>query len=179
MKLYLIRHAKVNMDWSKKCNSVEFDRACKQYDMAEIVEVNKFEKEIDSKKIYVSNLHRSLKTAQALFPGNEYHEINIEEVPLKAYKDSTVHIPLWIWNIMGRIQWYFNNKRQDETRYETINRSMYVIKELENINENCVIVTHGFFLKIFISCLKKQGYSLSGNKKMKFSNLQLIVAEKT
>lgn len=178
MNIYLIRHAKVNMKWPNKCNSLEFDEACKQYDLAEIVEVNKIEKVIDYKKIYVSNMYRSIKTAQGLFPGNKYTKINVEEVPLKSYRDSTLRIPLWIWNVIGRLQWYFNNNRQDETRDETINRCMQIIKELESKNENCVIITHGFFLKTFIKCLKKHGFSIKGNKNMKVSNLQLIVAEK-
>lgn len=37
MKFYIIRHAKVNMRWPKKCTSDEFNQACKKYDGADIV----------------------------------------------------------------------------------------------------------------------------------------------
>ena len=37
MKFYIIRHAKVNMRWPKKCTSDEFNQACKKYDEADIV----------------------------------------------------------------------------------------------------------------------------------------------
>jgi len=39
MKICLIRHAKVNMNWPRICNSVEFDNACKDYDLADIFKV--------------------------------------------------------------------------------------------------------------------------------------------
>jgi broad specificity phosphatase PhoE len=68
MKITIIRHGKVNIKWPKKCNSIIFDKACKEYDLADIESVDGFHIDIDCKNIYVSNFSRSLKTAQALFP---------------------------------------------------------------------------------------------------------------
>lgn len=107
MKIYIIRHAKVDMTWPEKCNSKEFDDACKKYDQANILDVDSTPLEIKCKKIYVSRLFRSKETAKRLFPKEEYFEIEVGEVPLKSYKDCDSQIALWKWNVMGRLQWFF------------------------------------------------------------------------
>lgn len=172
----MIRHAKVDMIWPKKCSSKEFDNACKQYDKANIVNNDIKAINIDSDNIYVSSLYRSKETAKRLFPNRYFSEIEVGEVPLKSYKDCSLQIPLWIWNVMGRMQWYFNNRRQDENRLETVERCIRVIDKLESEDKDSVIVTHAFFLKIFIKCLKHRGYSIDGNN-IRLSNLQIVVAE--
>lgn len=176
MKIYIIRHARVKMKWPKKCSSLDFDNACKLYDKADIFDSDITQLDINCRNIYVSNLYRSKETARKIFPNREYSEIEIGEVPLRSYKDCSLQIPLWRWNIMGRLQWFFNNRRQTETRIETVERCTRVINELESLDEDCIIVTHGFFMKTLIKCLKKQGYSIVGNK-FSFSNLQVVVAE--
>lgn len=177
MKIYIFRHGKVNMKWPSKCTSQEFDRACSNYDSADIFFPLEYSGALDFNKIYVSNLLRSLQTAQSLFPAKNYEIINIDEVPLKSFTDSSKKLPLWIWNVAGRLQWFFNNKRQSETRTETEKRSETVIEELHKKNENCVIISHGFFMRTFIKSLKKQGFKITGDKKIRFSNLQMIIAE--
>lgn len=166
------------MQWPGICNSADFDQACNDYDNADIVKIDRLQQGPEYKKLYVSKLDRSIKTAQALFPNDAYEIINVEEVPLKSFKDSSHKYPLWLWNIIGRIQWYRNNNRQDEVRSETIKRAQVVIKELANKNEDCVIVTHGFFMMTFIRCLKKQKFSVHNKSKISFSNLQIVTAEK-
>jgi broad specificity phosphatase PhoE len=179
MKITIIRHGKVNIKWPKKCNSTIFDKACKEYDLADIESVDGFHIDIDCKKIYVSNFPRSLKTAQALFPRKNYIEMdNIGEVPLRSFLDLNVQLPLWIWNVMGRLQWYLNSSRQNESRHDTTKRADKVICELEKKNVDCVLVTHGFFMNTLINRLKKQGYSVNGQKLLRFSNLQMVTAEK-
>ena len=159
MKICIIRHAKVDMNWPNICNSVEFDNACKEYDEANILEVNSINKDEDYARIYISSMLRSKETARRLFPDNEYHEIDIEEVPLNSFVNCSLRMPLWIWNLMGRLQWSINSKKQKERRLDTIGRCKRVIRELECRKENCIIVTHGFFMRTLIKCLKSQGYS--------------------
>lgn len=57
-------------------------------------------------------MHRSKATARGLFPDRVYCEIDVEEVPLKSFVDCSIRMPLWIWNIMGRLQWLLNSSRQ-------------------------------------------------------------------
>ena len=67
MKFYIIRHAKVNMRWPKKCTSDEFNRACKKYDGADIVAFQG-SLELPVSNIYTSELIRTSKQLSNCFP---------------------------------------------------------------------------------------------------------------
>lgn len=177
MKICLIRHAKVNKEWPGMCNSEEFDKACIEYDEADIIEVKATDIDVDYERVYVSSMYRSRETARRLFPDKGYYETEVEEVPLASFVNCSFRMPLWIWNLMGRLQWATNSNRQKEKRSDTVQRCRRVIGELEARNENCIIVTHGFFMREFLKCLKKQGYSVSNNR-IGISNLQFIYVEK-
>lgn len=178
MKITIIRHGKVNMQWPKRCNSKTFDAACKEYDIAHIEKIDNLCR-CDCEDIYISKYLRSFETAEVLFASKDYiKKDNIGEVPLCSFVDSNIQLPLVIWNIMGRVQWYFNSDRQKESRCETVKRADVVIAELEEKNKDCVLVTHGFFMKTLINRLKKKEYIVNGQKMFGFSNLQMVTAEK-
>lgn len=177
MRITIIRHGKVNMKWPEKCSSAEFDWACEKYD---IEDVKPLQMEVQADKVYVSKLPRSLNTAKELFPNMESYEISeLGEVPLKSFKDTQKNLPLWLWNVFGRIQWFTGSPRQLEKRKETILRANKVVDILEQENGDCVLVTHSFFMKTLVRVLKKKGYKLVGSKGIMVENLQMIVAEKT
>ena len=117
MKIYIVRHAKVNMKWPPNCDSNEFDTACMIYNRSDIKKISNTKLNIPNDNIYVSGMKRSIRTAQILFPTSKYHIVSsISEVPLKSFTDTTATFPLWVWNIIGRVQWFFNSSRQDEKR---------------------------------------------------------------
>lgn len=164
------------MHWPKKCDSIEFDRLWKQYDYTAIVDKGIEAINLECSKIYISNLYRSLETAKRLFPDREYYEIDGAEVPLRSYKDSEKLKAVWYWNVRGRLQWLFNNTRQEEIRFDTVKRCIRLIEILESAGEDCAIVSHGFLMKTLVKCLKKRGYNIEGNK-FSFDNLQIVSAE--
>lgn len=179
VKITIVRHGKVNMKWPKKCSSDEFDMACTQYDRSGLEDIDSipFEKHVG--RIYVSKLSRSVDTAKSLFPNNEYYEMpEIGEVPLKSFRNTKKRLPLWIWNVCGRVQWYIGSERQSEKRKDTIERANKVIDLCESVNGDCVLVTHGFFMKTMTRALKNRGYLLTGNNQLEIKNLQVIRAEK-
>lgn len=177
MTIIIIRHGKVQMRWPDKCDSKEFDDACARYDFSEIENIPECLADDTSCKIYVSTLKRSMETAKVLFPGKQLYELpEIIEVPLKSFRDTNKVYPLWLWNGIGRIQWLLNSKRQTETRKETSDRADKVIDFLENKGEDCILITHGFFMNTFLKKLKKRGYLLNGERRIKIGNLQRIVA---
>lgn len=179
MKIMIIRHGKVDMKWPKKCSSRDFDKACAKYDRSDLERSNITPIEEQTAKIYVSILSRSVNTAKILFPNKEYYEMSeIGEVPLKSFMDTEKRLPLWIWNVLGRVQWYIGSARQLEVRKQTIQRAIKVIDLCEKEKKDCILVTHGFFMKTLLKFLKKRGYSLFGNRKLKIKNLQMIYAEK-
>lgn len=177
MKIRLIRHAKVKINWPKTCNAAEFEHICRQYDQAEIIGVDRMEPERAGGKLYVSPMLRSIETAKLLFPGREAAQLDVGEVPIRAFRDGTLRLPTWVWYVGGRMQWFFGNHRQKETRAETVRRCEAVIDRLAELGEDCVIVTHGFFMKTFLRCLKKKGFTV-GSRPFSVSNLQEITAEK-
>ena len=167
------------MNWPKKCSSEDFDKACAEYDRCELEPVNTIPLENTARRIYVSTLSRSVDTAKSLFPNSEYYEMpEIGEVPLKSFIDTQKRLPLWIWNVLGRVQWYIGSKRQPESRKATMQRADKVIDLCESTNEDCIFVTHGFFMHTLISVLKSRGYLLAGNNQLDIKNLQIIRAEK-
>ncbi len=167
------------MKWPKKCSSSDFDMACAEYDISDLesININPLCEETD--KIYVSKLSRSLHTAEILFPNKKYYEMpEIGEVPLKSFIDTEKRLPLLMWNIFGRVQWYIGSSRQLEIRKSTIQRVNKVIDLCESQNEDRILVTHGFFMKTLVEVLKNRSYQLSGNNNFAIKNLQFICAEK-
>lgn len=167
------------MKWPKKCNSIEFDETCAKYDISDIEDIKVTPIQNVLGKVFVSPFRRSVLTGKRLFADKDLHEIkSIAEVPIKSFIDTDRAYPLWVWNVMGRVQWYFNNDRQMESRLDTYRRADETINICEAEAVDCTLVTHGFFIKSLLKVLKNRGYRLRGNKSIKIKNLQVIVAEK-
>ena len=180
MKLIMIRHEQVDMLWDKKYNSTTYDLACNKYDECPTVLPSKrYPKIDDTKAIYISELSRTYETACRLFKKRNFSKTALlNEVPLKSFKDTNKMYPLWLWNFMGRLQWFLQNDRQAESKTETIMRAKRMIKLLEGRQEDCYLITHGFYMRVFIKELKKRGYIIKNNHFFGISNLDMIVAIK-
>lgn len=74
--------------------------------------------------VIISSLNRSRDTARKLFGERHFRKTElIDEVPLKSGFDSARKMPLWFWNVLGRVQWAFNSSRQIERRRQTRRRA--------------------------------------------------------
>lgn len=177
MTITIIRHGKVNHVWKKTCTSAEFDQECSLYDSAPIEEMrNQSQESIN--RVYISALERTRQTAESLFGKMEFYSTNlINEVPLKSAFDTKVQLPLWFWNTLGRLQWVCNSKRQPETRRQTIDRAEQFVQELISKDEDCMIVTHGFFMHSLISVMKKHGFK-ANDIRVHYQNGEAILLEK-
>lgn len=176
MKVTIIRHGKVNMQWQKSYNSEGFDSDCKKYDESHIFPIERCTD--DFQVIYISELMRTYETAKYLFGEKEFFKTNLlNEVPLKSFIDSRVKLPTWLWNLAGRLQWLFNSSRQLEIKKETIKRADSLILFLEERQDDCVLVTHGFFMRSLVGTFKKKGYKVIKKKGFGISNLDRIVVE--
>ena len=180
MRLTIIRHEQVDMLWDKKYNSTTYDLACNKYDECPIVLLGKgYFKIDDTKTVYISELSRTYETACRLFIKNDFIKTELlNEVPLKSIKDTDKMYPLWLWNFVGRLQWFLQSNRQVESKKDTIIRAKKLIKLLEEHQEDCYLITHGFYMKVFIKELKKQGFKIYNNNFFEISNLDMIVAIK-
>ena len=179
MKISIIRHEKVDMFWEKKYNSATFDLACDQYDKCPIVLSGTINLKTDNaQRVYISEMSRTYETACKLFKKDDFVKTPLlNEVPLRSFKDTANFYPLWLWNFVGRLQWFLQSDRQVETKRDTVPRANRMIKMLEDRREDCSLITHGFYMRVLIRELKKHGYTVKNRFGM-ISNLGMIIAEK-
>ena len=178
MKVVIIRHGKVNMRWRKWYTSKQYDRDCANYDFADIVSIGGSPKNVASADIYISTLKRSRQTAEQLFGEGSFLETDLlNEVPLNSFCDCSVLLPLWIWNVMGRLQWLWQSKRQKEKRTDTQKRADQLIRKLLEKGRDCILVSHGFFMRTLVRELKKQGFVIEKSG-VGIANLAQIIAVK-
>ena len=178
MKVIIIRHGPVAYDWERTYSSCEFDKACTQYDKAPIMRMPYDIPVCNSKQVYVSSLSRSLDTAIEIFGNKDYicTEL-VSEVPLGSSFDCRMELPLWFWNIMGRVQWLLNINRQVESRKETKARASKFIELLNNYGCDSVVVTHGFYMHTLVKEMQKAGFKISKSMR-NYKNGDYVVAEK-
>ena len=159
MKLLLIRHGRSSMEWEKRYTPAEYNDACEQYDKAGILPAGHPQETGDYERIYVSTLTRAIQTAEQMFPSAPPSMIVqthlLDEVPMTAFTDTDRSYPRWVYDVMGRIQWR-EGKRQKETREETRRRADELIRLLEEKNENAILISHGFFLRVLIGQIKSR-----------------------
>lgn len=177
MTITIIRHAKVKHIWKKKYTSAEFDEDCRLYDSAP-VEIMTDAPELKAEKVFISGLDRTLQTAKQLFGEKDFIRTEqINEVPLRSAFDTGLQLPLWFWNISGRLQWLFNSQRQPETKRQTRKRTEEVVKELMASGDDCTLVTHGFFMHTLISVMKQNGFK-EDKSSLHYKNGEMIILRK-
>jgi len=178
MKITLIRHGKVNMKWKKWYTSEQFDRDCAKYDSSPICPIDDKQEGLWG-EIYISTLQRSFHTAERLFGECEFTETELlNEVPLRSFCDSKISLPLWMWNVGGRLQWMMQSRRQPERKADTQKRAGQLVEKLIEQNKDCILVSHGFFMRTLLAELKRQGFCISKSG-VGIANLAQITAVKS
>lgn len=178
MRVVIIRHAEVDFCWSRWCSSEMFDSECRKYDLSPIKNVTYSIPQIAYQKIYISKLSRSKDTAKLLFPSREYLESPLlNEVPLKSSFDTKMYMPLWFWNLTGRLQWFINYRRQAEGRRQTRERAKEFVELIKSDDMDLAVVTHGFYMHTLLQEMKKGGFRMTGSS-VKFKNGKYVIAEK-
>ena len=178
MKVIIIRHAEVDFCWSRRCTSEGFDSDCGRYDIASIKKIKYSIPRNGCERIYISELSRSLDTAEILFPGYDYTVSGlINEVPLRSGFDTKKNMTLWFWNISGRLQWFMNSQRQTEGRNKTRERARQFVTMICDENTDCAVVTHGFFMHTLLHEIKQAGFR-TDKSSAAYKNGEYVIAEK-
>ena len=160
MKIGLVRHFKVISPKGKKnLNSAEFNEMMNRYDIHPVkpnkIIIHSSEWDI----CYASTLSRAQITAKAIYDKEIITTPLIIEVPLSASIRTNTKLHYMVWQIAGRIAWYFSSKSQKEIKPQTLSRIDEFFKEIENSgHQNILVVSHGFFMKVFVRELKKRGF---------------------
>lgn len=175
MKITFIRHSKVLFSWKKLYNASSFELACQEYDRSAVQTGEKMK--IESQPIYVSKLIRTGATAKNLF----HQEIELtktdllNEIPLKPFINTKLLIPTILWMAAGRLQWYFNNSRQPETRKESENRINKFLNHILAKEKDCVIIGHGFYFAQMVNQMKRRAFKGDAKKRLKNEELRIFV----
>ena len=168
----------MNYRWNRWCTSEEFDKECREYDIAPIKDTTLWIPQIEYRSIYISALSRSRDTARIIFNEEDLAETDlINEVPLKSCFDTGRKMPLWFWNLSGRLQWAVNNSRQPEGRIQTKKRAMEFIEILCKEKTNCAVITHGFYMHVLLREMNKAGFRVS-KARTAYKNGEYVVAER-
>ena len=110
MTIGLMRHFKVdltNLDYSylKWTDSEAFRKAVQAYDEAPVFVRKQDIGQWD--RCYTSTLSRTVKTAESTYSGPILKRESLVEVPLAPVFDGTWKMPVFIWFIAGRLDWFF------------------------------------------------------------------------
>ena len=172
MNVTLIRHFKVDYRWQRSYESEGYARAQREYDLAD-VSPQTINLPLRYDVVFVSTSKRTLQTLRFL-AGSLPYEANdlLTEVPLAPFVQTKLVLPLWLWLIMGRLQWVLNAKRQPETKSGSVARAISFLETLKSVKGNCLIVGHGFFLRVLSRQMiaagfigKRIGYLRNGEHK--------------
>jgi broad specificity phosphatase PhoE len=162
MIIGLVRHHPVNFKLKKWSDSNTFNQNMESYNSAGIIPITPDHDFEQWDYCYTSTMKRALKTAKIIYTGQFIPTDLLREVPLKAGFQTRLKIPIFLWALVGRLQWLFKAKTQPE------NREMSTHRAREFIHQHCIshprstrilVVSHGFFMTCLRRELLKLGFS--------------------
>ena len=117
MKVLIICSGKADMTWKKRYNSVDFNGTLRFAQDCAIETIQYEQISSNNRPVYVSSAKGTLQTAeQILTNAMIMKEKLLDEVPLRAYKDTEKELPLWFWQFMASLQRSLDNSRQPESK---------------------------------------------------------------
>jgi broad specificity phosphatase PhoE len=168
MRIVLLRHARVLVEWKRHYNSSDYDAENAHYDRAPVEASRPIE--IPIRKVYVSTLPRSAATAAFLTGEKEVVVTSLlDEVPIRSFMDSELRLPTWFWNILATLQWHRGSGRQHEDREETDRRIDAFLDLVEARGEDCIAVGHGIQFYEMMKRMKARGYEGRAKKYLRNS----------
>ncbi len=148
-----------------------------KYDVA-LVKPNGLKINSDDWEIcYCSTLPRAITTAESIYKGKIIKTDLIIEVPISPFTKRNIKLPSFIWHIGARIAWYRSHKSQIENIDGTKKRINEFYKIIKNSGyENILIVSHGYFLRMFYEEMKKKCFE--GEVDVNVQNGKLYIINK-
>lgn len=156
LELILMRHYKVKIKHKGKLNSREYDKYCNDYNDMGIYEQKP--PLLPNYRLYSSNMTRAQQTARLATKREPEILDGVYELTFRSFKDSVKDLPFWYWELRARMQWFFNDKRQNELRKDTHKRLEDALELLIERDEDCIVVMHSFVMRIFSAILVKRGF---------------------
>lgn len=160
MKLGLVRHFKVITQENTLLSSVQFEEAMHKYDKAPVTKNGLKINANNWDVCYCSTLPRAITTADTIYKGKIIKSDLLKEVPISPFTMKNIKLPSVIWHIGARIAWYKSYKSQKENIHQTRERINEFYKIIQESGyTNILIVSHGYFLRMFYEEMKKKGFT--------------------
>jgi len=174
IQIYLIRHAKPNLNKKFLSSANQAQDYIENYNIAPIHEIDSGKVRVDLNKphqIYCSSLVRSQETALALF-GDSYVIVSdsvFREFELKIVRaSSVVKLPLDLWKGVSRLFWLFGCNHEGIESYKEAKKRVVLsadnLEKLANQEETAILVGHGMINGAIAKELKKRGWDLKSKK---------------
>lgn len=179
MKVLLIAGGKAAMTKEKHYTSAEFEETAR-HALDRDIEAAKVERiSSHGRPVYVSSAKNAVLTAELLFTDGEIiEEPLLNEVPVRAYKDTEKKLPLWCWQLMASIQRFFGNDRQLETKAQAKVRADKLLDLLETKNRDCILISHPIYIKILLNRFSARGYCITGRNTVRITPLNRLLITK-
>ena len=179
MKVLLIAGGKAAMTWKKQYTSAEFEDALMRALDCDIEAAQVERISSHDRPVYVSSTKNAAQTAELFFTDAEMiEEPLLNEVPVRAYKDTAKKLPLWCWQLMASIQHFFGNSRQPETKAQAKVRADKLLDLLEAKNQDCILISHPIFIKILLNRFSARGYCITGRNTVRITPLNRLLITK-
>lgn len=168
LQIYLIRHAKPDLEKKFFCSAQQAQNYIENYNKAPIQNITTGRVKIEFYKphqIYCSSLPRSQETALKLF-GDACSIVSdsiFREFELKIINaNAIVNLPLGLWKGLSRVSWLLGFNHQGiESHKKAKRRAVLSADNLENIarqEETAILVGHGMMNAAIAKELKKRGW---------------------
>lgn len=157
MKIILVRHFKVGFRWKRFCSSGEYETGCEGYNTSAVIQSEVIISPLT--KVITSTMVRAIETSRYLFGKDpDLMDDSLCEVPIKPFMKTNIPIPKVIWDVIGRLQWRFGIGNQPETFAQSKTRVRNFTDKIISMDEDVVIVAHGWVIKLMIAELRRNGF---------------------
>ena len=164
MKIILIYQAATDMPRAASYDAASFERAAAEELLRPIAPVTAKKGDASAYRIYTGTAPASVQTAELLFDYTEppVRTSLLDDVPLRAWKETDRTYPAGRWRLMARAQWRFGGGRQAETRRDTLARAGELIDRLEAEGRDCIVISRGLTMEALKTALRRRGYTVDG-----------------
>ena len=166
MKIILIQQARTDFNWEKQYDAAGFEQALEAERRSSAVPYGGRRSEAAAYRVYTGTARAAAETAEMLFALTEppIRTPLLDDVPLRAFRDTGARYPLRLWQIMGRLQWAAGSPRQPESRAATLRRVGEFVDLLEAEEQDCVVVCRTLTMSALKRTLRSRGFLLEGGE---------------
>ncbi|WP_147377318.1 histidine phosphatase family protein [Mangrovibacterium diazotrophicum] len=183
LDIYLVRHAKVNIDRPTVMGSKKAAELVKAYNSAPIYDFDPAPVrgliEAEHPKVVTSALPRAIDTACRLFPDDSITGYSVfNEYQLGIVRIPLIPMPYPVWTGFSRLMWLVHLNSEAESRPETkarLQAATNLLEELARQNSTVVLVGHGYLISEMRRELAKRGWQIirnGGNNNLAVSHLE-------